>query len=198
MNLIFPLENDKSWRTALVQDQQILLINKRYDTAEDFLKSYEEKGLFKQKAVIEIPAITTMEHPEKTGLQLTITAGKKQMLQFASQSDMDTVSAYIAKARNLKDSVMAVSKFKAISPSLFGLVLTALFTFIIYEDALIIESGGEVNTSGRRSLYRQLFAWLGGQLGSTGTLVAGTLAASACIYFIVKGLKNPPNKVVYR
>ena len=38
-----------------------------------------------------------------------------------------------------------------------------------------MESGEEVNVTGRRSLYKQLFAWIAGMLGVNGTLGLGAV-----------------------
>ncbi|MEO7312633.1 MAG: hypothetical protein ABIX01_19765 [Chitinophagaceae bacterium] len=199
MNKLFALQNEKSWRTAFIDDIQILLINKRYDTMGDFMKGFDEKGILKQKATIVTSTITAMEHPESAPKQLTLTAAsKRQMLQFTSEDDLNTVTAFLSKQNNLRPETTKISTFKAISPALLGLVLTAVFTFIIYEDALIIEGGDEVDTSGRRSIYRKLFAWAAEKLGSQGTLIAGGLFGAVCLYFIFKAFKNPPNKVLYQ
>lgn len=196
---LYPLVTEKSWRSLLIQNDRLLLMNNSHKTEQEFLDSYEKKGILKKKKEIDSNNIISFAHPENNARRLTITATTgKVFMDFASMHDLEEVADYLQKQRRFTSESKGVSTLRALTPSLIGLGLTALFTFIIYEDALILEDGGYVNTSGRRSLFKQLFAWLAEQLGSQNTLLVGAGIAVICLYFMFKAFKNPPKEVVYQ
>lgn len=203
MEQFFKLRNEKSWKSMLVKDNDIMLINKSYNSAAEFLEKFQEKGLLKERLEISILDIRKVAYPENEPHTATITHPKKDVedtelkLEFESAAEQEAFVQTVIKPRSMTASTQEVSAMKAISSPLIGLAITALFTFLTYEDAKIIEEGGEVNTSGRRSLYKQLFAWLGETLGSQGALIAGGAVALLCCWFIYKNLKSKPVEVVY-
>lgn len=202
MDQLFKLQNDKTWKTLLLTGTNIMLVNKTYNSPEEFLEKFNEKGLLKTRLEIPIPDISQVVHPEKEGSSLTITYPKKGKetklpLVFETAAEQQQFVNAVSKPRNMTATTQQVSVWKAIGSPVIGLGLTALFAFVVYEDALIIEEGGEVNTSGRRSLYKKLFAWLGQTLGTQGTIAAGAVIALICVYFIYKNLQSRPVEVVY-
>jgi hypothetical protein len=202
MDQLFKLQNEKDWKTLLLTNGGLMLVNKSYSTPDEFVEKFHEKGLLKQRMELAVSDITKIAYPEKKPTSTTITYLKKDkesklMLEFSSQAEQEEFVTTVAKSRNMTASTTQVNVLKAIGPSLLALGLTALFTFIVHEDAKIIEMGGEVNTSGRRSLYKKLFAWLGETLGTQGTLIAGAAAGLLCAYFIYKNLKSKPVEVIY-
>ncbi len=202
MNQLFKLNNEKGWKTLLVTDDSLRFVNKSYSTADEFLEKFNEKGLFKERLEIAASDVIKIKHPEKHADDLTITYQKASKsaeleIKFESMAEMEQFIQTVSKHRKMVSSVSEVSTFKAIGPSLIGLGVTALLTWIVYMDAQVIENGGEVNTSGRRSLYKKLFAWLAEQLGTQGTLIAGGIIGLICIYFVYKNLQSKPTQVVY-
>jgi hypothetical protein len=202
MNQLFKLQNEKTWKSLLLTDDSLMLVNKSYSSAEEFLEKFNEKGLLKERLELSILDITKISHPEKEGQKATITypyknSEKTLELSFVSEAEQQQFIQIVSRARKMVASVAQVSTWKAISPFVIGLVITAFFTFLTYSDAEIIEAGGEVDTSGRRSLYKQLFAWLGGVLGTNGAIAAGSIIGLLCIYFIYKRLQSKPNEIVY-
>ncbi len=195
---LFPLVTEKSWQSLLIQDGKLLLINTRYKTEADFVTAYEKKSIFRKKKEIAVNDITRLAHPENKPKRLFITAqGKKVFIDFANQSELEEVTSYLREQQKLTPTTQGVGKFRAITPSLIGLGLTAVFTFVVYEDALTLEEGGSISTSGRNGLFKMLFAWLAEQLGPQNTLIAGVVLAVVCLFFMFKALQNPPNEVVY-
>lgn len=202
MNQLFKLNNEKGWKTLLVTDYSLRFVNKSYGTEDEFLEKFNEKGLFKERLELSVLDVTKITHPEKQGNIATISyinneSNKELALTFESETEMEQFVRELSRHRKLTASVSEVSTLKAIGPSLIGLGVTALLTWIVYMDAQIIENGGEVNTSGRRSLFKKLFAWLAEQLGTQGTLIAGGVIGVACLYFVYKNLQSKPKQVVY-
>ena len=202
MDQLFKLQNEKTWKTLLLTGNNIMLVNKSYNSPEEFLEKFSEKGLLKERLEISVLDISKIVHPEKEGKTVTITYPKKDKdtelaLVFETVAEQEQFVNAVSKPRNMTASSQQVSVLKAIGSPLIGLGVTALFAFIVYEDAQIIEAGGEVNTSGRKSLYKKLFAWLAETLGTQGTIAAGAVIGLVCIYFIYKNLQSRPVEVVY-
>jgi hypothetical protein len=202
MDQLFKLQNDKTWKTLLLTGSNLMLVNKSYKAPEEFLEKFNEKGLLKERLEISVLDISKIVHPEKEGTALTITYPKKNKdtelpLLFETVAEQEQFVNAVSKLRKMIATTQQVSVMKAIGSPLIGLAITAFFTFIVYADAQIIASGGEVDTSGRRSLYKKLFAWLAENLGTQGTIAAGAVTGLICVYFIYKNLRSRPVEVVY-
>ena len=202
MNQVFKLNNEKNWKSLLLTSDSILLTNKSYSTPEEFLEKFNEKGFLKQRQEISLFDVKEIRHPEKGGVTARINYNQKNKstnldLTFASEYEQQEFVNFISKSNKLIATTNQVSVMKAIGPSLIGLAITVFFTFITYIDAEVYEAGGSVDTSGRRSLYKKLFAWLGETLGTQGTLLAGGAISLLCLYFIYRNLQSRPMEVVY-
>lgn len=202
MSQIYALQNDKSWKTAYVDDTIIRLVNERYKTTEEFNEKYEAKGFLKSRLEISILDITAVAHKESDASSVTITySGKKEDMQqafeFAGSDERDEFIRTVIKPRNLQLQSGKMPWHKAIGPSVLGLFLVIVFGAITYFDAKALEAGEEVDVSGRRSLYKRLFAWLAELLGTTGSIAVFGGLALVCCYFIYKNIKTPPNMVIY-
>jgi len=203
MEQLFKIRNEKSWRTLLLTETTLQLVNTDYKTIEDFKEKYEEKGFLKKRLEVSVLDISSIRHPKKNGTAVTITYSDKDkhtdlLLNFDSEADRDAFIATVSKPRNMVAGEGKQSRGKAILPSLVGLGITIFFTWIVYEDAWVLEQGGDIDTSGRRSLYKMAFKWLAEQLGTTGSLVAGGAISLVFLYFIYKNLQSPPEEVVYK
>jgi hypothetical protein len=201
MSQLFKLRNEKTWKTLLLNEHDIMIVSKSYSSPEEFIEKFHEKGLLKERLEISILDISKIVHPQESNT-VTITYPKKDKetelkLDFDSIAEQEQFVKAIAAPRNLTANTQLVSFLKAIGSPLVGLGITALFAFITYGDARILEEGGEVNTNGRRSLYKKLFAWLAEILGTQGTIIAGAAFGLLCLYFIYKNLKSRPVEVLY-
>lgn len=200
MNQVFPLNNDKSWKSVLVQNDRLLLINKSYSEPEEFIKGYEDEGLgrlLKKKQEMTLFEISSISHAEKDKDLTITTASSSTELEFANENDMQAVVNYISQQKKFNPSTETMSTFNAIKGPGLGLIISVFFGWVIYDEAKTLEAGGELDTTGRRALFKKIFAFLAETLGSTGTLIVAGLAAAVCLYFLYKRLKTPPNVVVY-
>jgi hypothetical protein len=202
MNKVFNLTNEKSWKTVYVTGDKLYLINKSYNTPEEFMKGFEDTGLarlLKSKKEIDVLSITGLQHAEKTPKDLTILyVTTKETLEFDKQADMEEVAAFLAGEKKFTSSAQQLSTFKAIQSPLLGLLITVLAGWILYGEAKTLEEGGTIEITGRRAGSKRLFAWLAETLGTNGVLLVSALAVLACGYFIYKNLKTPPNQVSYQ
>jgi hypothetical protein len=201
MNKVFALENEKSWQSVYVTSDKLFLINKSYDTPEEFLQGYNAEGLsrfLKSKMEIEFSSISSIHHDEHEPDDLDLVVnGHKVNLHFKNKEDLKEVTDFVAGAKKLTATTEQVGKFKAIQSPLIGLGFTIGMGWLLYTDAATLEAGGEVNVSGRRAGFKRLLAWVSEQLGTKGVLICAAIAAVICLYFIYKNLKTPPNQVTY-
>lgn len=201
MNAVFALTNDKSWKSVLVENDRLLLINRSYSNATEFLDGYNDTGLsklLKSKKEILIQDIAGMKHDEKQAQKLVINYnGKKTTLEFASGEDLRTAAGFIAAKRQLRSNVETKTTWQAIQNPGIGLLVTLAMTWVLYTEAQTIEAGGIIETEGRRAWVKKLFANLAELLGTQGVLIVGAVATGVCLYFMFKRFSNPPNQVVY-
>ncbi|NJO26058.1 MAG: hypothetical protein HC867_10300 [Bacteroidia bacterium] len=122
--------------------------------------------MFKERLELSVLDVTKISHAEKQGniatiIHLSKEKDKELVLTFENEAEMEQFIKEVSKHRKMTASVSEVSVFKAIGPSLIGLGVTAFCTWVVYMDAQIIENGGDVNTSGRRSLFKNyLHGWV--------------------------------------
>jgi hypothetical protein len=201
MNRTFRLENEKSWKTLYVTADKVQLINKSYSTPGEFEKGFSDEGigrLLKSKKEISVMNITGLQHAEKDPKELTILhEGKKEKLNFASSDDLREVTGYLSAVNKLSSQTEQVNTFKAIQSPLIGLGLTLVFGYLLFTEAQTIAEGGVIEITGRKRGFKRLMVWLAETLGTTGVLVCASAAAVACIFFIYKNMKAPPNQVTY-
>ncbi|HEX6332612.1 MAG TPA: hypothetical protein VFZ78_00210 [Flavisolibacter sp.] len=202
MNKVFALENEKSWKSVHVTSERLYLINKSYDSVDDFIKGYSDTGigskLLKSRKEIDLFDISAIEHAEKdpTDLVVFYQAGKIT-LTFKNPADLAEVAEYLAAERNLAPSSQQVGTMKAIQSPLIGLGFTILLGWILYGEAQTLEAGGTIDTSGRRAWLKSLMATAAEKLGTTGVLVLAVVVGAAFAYFIYRNLQQPPSKIRY-
>lgn len=201
MNQVFTLQNEKSWKSVYVTSEKLLLINKSYNTPEEFLKGYQDDGLgrlLKQKKEIIMAGISGLQHPEKEPTDLTLHYdGKKITLTFSSHTDLQTVASFLAAERKLSGTIQQVNKLRAIQSPLIGLIFSLGLGWVLFTEAQTLEAGGTIEVTGRRAGVKRLFAWLAETLGTTGILLLAGLCVAVSLFFIYKNMKTPPNQVVY-
>lgn len=200
MNQVFALTNDKSWKSVLVQNDRILLINKSYSNPEEFIKGYEDDGLgrlLKKKQEITLFEISSISHAEKDKDLTITTSSSSTELEFENENDMLELANYITREKKFNPTTETMSTFNAIKGPGLGLLITLFIGWVVYDEAKTLEAGGELVTTGRRALFKKLFAFLAETLGSTGTLIVAGLLTLVFLYFIYKKFKTPPNVVVY-
>ena len=153
--------------------------------------------LLKKKKEIDVQYITGLQHAEKDPVDLTIVYEKKIMLRFRNSADMLEVATWLAGKRHFQNKTQQLTPLKAIQGQLVGLALTALFAYVLYDEAKTIEEGGTIDFSGRRAGMKRIMAWVAEQLGTQGVLLVTAAGVLAIGFFIYKNLKTPPNTVVY-
>jgi len=201
MNQVFGITSDKSWKSLLVTDDRLLLMNKNYSNPEEFMKGSNDESLgkfLKEKKEIEFFEITGLKHEDDVTNELCIYYnGNDITLEFSDPKDMELVAAYLASQRKFARNTETMTALQAIKGPGIALLITLVLGWIIYDEAKTLEAGGSIEISGRRAIYKRIFAWLAEVLGSNGTLITVGIISAVAIYFLYRRFKTPPNQVVY-
>jgi hypothetical protein len=197
-NPIFYLD-EKEWKSFLITEDAILLSSKKYTDAAEMIEAADKKSMLSLTKTKEI-ALNTLEkvsHLDNSD-SLTLTHGGKTLsLDFGDAEKVKEVATVLSDMRKFTVSQGSQTTFSAMTPSLIGLGVTAVLTWLIHSMATEIAMGQEVDVSGRKSLYKRIFAWVAETLGATGTLAVGALVCLLCLYFMYKAYKNPSDEYVY-
>ncbi|MFY8090334.1 MAG: hypothetical protein ACOVMI_03700 [Chitinophagaceae bacterium] len=200
MNEVFALKNEKSWQSAIIHENQILLINKSYKTQDEFLAKFNDKSFFRSTKTININSIHQLTHLENNPEELTISydTKKTEKLKFESNTQLQTFCNTIVTTNNFNGTVQSLSTFKAIQSSLIGIVISAVVGWLLYTEAAILEAGGTIEITGRKRLFKEILAKGAEILGTTGSLIAASAAIIFFGFLLYKKSKTPPTEVIYQ
>jgi hypothetical protein len=197
-NTVYALD-EKKWKTFLITENSILLSSKKYTDATEMIEAAEKKSMLsltktKDIALNTVEKITHLDNSDS----LTIHHGGKSLsLDFGDAQIVKEVAKTLSDMRQFTVSQGTQTTLSAMSPSLVCLGFTVGLTWLIHSMATEIAMGQEINVSGRKTLYKTIFAWAAETLGTTGTLAVGGLVALLCFYFMYQAYKNPSDEYVY-
>jgi hypothetical protein len=198
MNKVYSLTTEKSWKSALIDADRLLLINSSQADADKFLSAYNTTGVkswLSSKKEISLASISGMAHKEAAPTDLTLKHGtKKEKLSFAATEDLEELVGIIAKASNLKPEVKTISKLKAAGGWIMGLIFTVLGGWVMHGFATDEFSYSD---SGRRRWVSKLLYNAAQKMGPELVLAAAAALGAFIVYKIYSTVKNPPNEVVY-
>jgi hypothetical protein len=198
MNRVYPLTTEKSWKSALIEADRLLLINSSQADAEKFMSAYEATGVkswLSSKKEIHVQHIISMVHKETKPLSLRLKHGsKKETLNFAKTEDLEAFVHTLSAINKLQPDIKRMSKLKAVGGWLIGLGFTGLFGWMMHGFATGTLS---YSTSGRRSGLSKLLYNLAQKMGAELVLIVTLTMATFITYKIYHNARNPPNEVVY-
>ena len=87
---------------------------------------------------------------------------------------------------------------EAVLPPVILGVIIGFFWAMLYLTAGDIASGKEVEVHGRRSFYKQIFAWLAGILGVNGSLILGAGLLLWILWWATMRLVRRPQRTVWQ
>lgn len=92
----------------------------------------------------------------------------------------------------IKDAeLQEYSLLKQVTPNISVLGIATILIGFVYYMANKVENGDIFRGGGKRGIFKRIMASIGGFLGTTGTLILGTLLLSYLIYIIMKKIQNP-------
>ena len=100
--------------------------------------------------------------------------------------------------RPFREEKQDITAVEAVMPPLILGVLIGFFWTLLYLTAGQLESGEDVKTTGRRSLYKQLFAWIAGMLGVNGTLGLGAVLLALILAWATMRVVKRPQRTVWQ
>jgi hypothetical protein len=198
MNKVYPLTTEKSWKSAMIDADKLLLLNTDKADEEKFMAAWNATGVkswLSSKKEISIAEITSLAHKEVKAADLTITHGnKKDRISFAATDDLEEMVGIIAKANRLTSQVKSMSIVKAAGGWMIGLVVTGVLGWLMYGYAT-----GDMtySTTGRRRGTGKLLYELAQKMGPELVLAVSVAVGAFFAYKIYSNFKNPPNEVVY-
>jgi hypothetical protein len=197
-NTVYALD-EKKWKTFLITENSILLSSKKYTDATEMIEAADKKSMLSLTKTKDI-ALNTLEkitHLDNSDSLTIHHGGKSLSLDFGDAQIVKDVAKTLSDMRQFTVSQGSQTTLSAMSPSLVCLGFTVGLTWLIHSMATEIAMGQEINVSGRKSLYKTIFAWAAETLGTTGTLAVGGLVALLCLYFMYQAYKNPSDEFVY-
>lgn len=75
---------------------------------------------------------------------------------------------------------------------LVSIVVVGGITAALWAGARSLAAGDDVDTDGRRGLFKKVFVWVLDLLGPTGVLVLGGVIVLALLWWLVARVKDPP------
>ncbi|PCH77018.1 MAG: hypothetical protein COB98_04670 [Flavobacteriaceae bacterium] len=81
--------------------------------------------------------------------------------------------------------------FKQMVPYLIAIGVLGLYIVITYFAAVELEAGGSMNLYGRKAWLKHVIVSISGVLGTSGTIIVGTVIISLLAYFMIHAYKNP-------
>jgi hypothetical protein len=100
--------------------------------------------------------------------------------------------------RSFREEKQDITAVEAVLPPVILGAIIGFFWAMLYLSAGDIESGKEVNVSGRRALFKQLFAWVAGMLGVNGTLIIGALLLLWILGWATMRVVRRPQRTVWQ
>ena len=124
-------------------------------------------------------------------LQLNYKDAKKNDKEFIlTESIYTEIRSYLKN--NLKGvQLKNYSVLKQVTSQLLILFIASVLSVVTYITATNIEAGKTINFSGRRAWLKKLIATIAEMLGSTGSLIVGTLLVGGISYLVIKKIQNP-------
>ncbi|WP_435313647.1 hypothetical protein [Cellulophaga fucicola] len=182
-------------KNIALTDATIRVSDEDYKTIEAFTTELDsdKKGLLNTQHTFSYTDILKIvPFAAEQGFQVFFTEkGKKEKvyLDFATQeeyqSTLDTIVSSASLTKNTEQK-----KTKAwIKPSMYSLI-AAILTFAGYSSALKLEAGENVSVSGSRRGLKKILISISETLGSTNTLILGTLITVVFIFFAIKSYKK--------
>ena len=124
---------------------------------------------------------------------------KKLSFSIGDNKAGEIARAVVARTgRSFREGKQDITAFEAVLPPLILGVLLGFFWTLLYLAAGDLESGKELNTTGRRGLWKALFAWIAEMLGVNGTLILGAVLLLLILGWATNRVVRRPQRTVWQ
>ena len=197
MNKIVALENNRSWKSLLIQNDRLLLINKHCNQVEAFLQCFNSESInypSLKTRIIYFSEISRIIHktdkPEDLYIYFPAT---KIILNFVDSSQVEEVAVYIKQEKNLIPSVQVNYSSVEVLMSIMALFVIYLKGWSIFKTVVEIDKRNLTDLGANE----KVLVWFN---GPTLILIAVLLMSYAIIYntyLLLKNLISPPQIFLY-
>ncbi len=199
-NVVYELNNEKSWQSALLQPGELLLLNSRYADAESFMQAYNATGfkkLMTSKKTIVLADITRLSHTVLSAKKLLIKYGSKTTtLQFTTPGQPEALAKEIAAVKGWYGHTATISKWRTIAPLLPGLLITPVAGWLMHSFATG-DLDGSSGSKGRNKAVGMLLEKLAKFLGPELVVVIAGAVMCLFVYLLIRRLNERQEELVY-
>lgn len=188
------------WKSMMITDKAVILSTKQYVSLESMAKNLRGTGVLEDKEEFWYQSLEEMSYLTN-GENLTLKKldyRRNSVSTTLNVGDIDTINELVrAMSQNeeFTRSEEKASMFSVVKSSLIRIPAAAGFTALMYFVANDMASGKDIDTSGRRSLYKKIMVGIIDLIGATGVLILGGAITLFFIYQLVQNLKNPPTLI---
>lgn len=184
--------------SMVLAENEIQLLNKTFDSMEEFDAAWKKKITLTNKVKIEyseIKSITKEEAEEEIEIKYSSSLGTKTCkITFQDNEDRSAFYAFLIDEKGFARTDERISAFAASKTLLISLVVVAAIAVFGYLEAVAMQSPDfvENDSSSRSGRRARLFHSVLGYLGPNGTLLVGLAIVGFIGYKLWMRYTNPP------
>lgn len=182
-------KTDLEYTYLIVSNTSIWLTNQKKDTAIDALIESQNLGVVKSIRYDNLKDITFIDSDNTIAFNYLDNKTPDEAYPLDKTTFLE-IRTYL-KTNLTKTELKNYSILKQVYPYIVTLGVSLLVFALIYISANELEDGGTIKTSGRRGLIKKIIVALAEVLGTTGTLISGTLVSCFLVYLLIKKVQTP-------
>lgn len=190
------------WRSLMLMPDGVYLSSVKEARSKDFERKVNERSFFEKRVTIPWSMLTEMVIDDGVVQFNWFDRAKgkdaRSRMKFEDAEDAENVVAIVAGKMEWVSHFREGTLWRGLLSRVFGLLLTAGFTWLLLSDAHDIEQGLEPVATGRRAATK-LFLWkLAGWLGPVGIWVAGSTVMLVIIGKAIQWYRGRQPAAVWR
>jgi hypothetical protein len=145
--------------------------------------------------------VETRLSPDQDDVDFRAEGENGATLKFSADDNKagEIARAVVARTgRSFREGKQDITAVEAVLPPLILGAVIGFFWAMVYLTAGDMESGKEVNTTGRRGLWKQLFAAIAGMLGVNGSLILGAILLLLILGWATNRVVRRPQRTVWQ
>ncbi|SNR17016.1 hypothetical protein [Tenacibaculum jejuense] len=199
----FIVNQEALMKNVFIKDDTILASDENYENEETFLDKVntQKKSFLDTHIHIKIKEITKFILEEKElAIQLFFKKGNKNSktyFQFNDISEYTAVKEYFLYTTNFSLKKESSNSFSSWIKQALYTIIAFIMTIITFNMARSIESGDTVSISGGKRGLKRLMLLLAESLGTTNTIVVGSLVVMAFLYWTYTSYKKGKKEIEF-
>ncbi len=183
-------------KNILITNNYIRITDEDYKTKDYFLEKLNsaKKGILDTIHQIEYEKILkVVPFTKENAFQIFFNENdknKKTYLKFNTLEEFNEVLNFIITKTHLRKDLVKIKSFESYKTQLIATSMSILLFVLIYIDALHVEKGEIVDTTGRRSGVKKMLLSLAETLGTTNTIILGAIITMILAVWTVTAYKK--------